>query len=195
MTSLAPFQTLRIAGKRPRPIRDARLLARAGEPTSEPSMTSVHLTRPELATTPPGKLAGQRFLVVEDEPLIAFDIAAGLEETGAEVLASTGSAREALDLIQGEVLDAALLDASLHGLPVDEIAAALTRRKVPFLFVTGYGRESLPQAFGTVAVLSKPFSLQQLIEAAARLVERRADVARLRDNQHGHRGSGTGPPS
>jgi hypothetical protein len=74
-----------------------------------------------------------------------------------------------------------LLDGSLHGSPVDEIAAALTRRKVPFLFVTGYGRESLPQAFRNVAMLSKPFSAQQLIEAAARLVERRIDVVRLKD--------------
>jgi PAS domain S-box-containing protein len=131
---------------------------------------------------PPGKLAGQRFLVVEDNFLVALDIAAGLEQTGAEVVASTASAKEALDLVEREALDAALLDGSLHGAPVDEIAAALTRHKVPFLFVTGFGRESLPQAFRNVAVLSKPFSPQQLAEAAARLVERRADVVRLRDN-------------
>jgi CheY-like chemotaxis protein len=131
--------------------------------------------RADLAAKPPGKLAGLRFLVVEDEPLIALDIAAGLEETDAEVVGPTGSAREALDLVDTEVLDAALLDVSLHGLPVDEIAAALTRRNVPFLFVTGYGPENLPQGFGNVAVLSKPFSPQQLIEAAARLVDRCAD--------------------
>jgi CheY-like chemotaxis protein len=78
-------------------------------------------------------------------------------------------------------LDAALLDGNLHGRPVDDIAAALTRRKVPFLFVTGYGPESLPRAFSRAAILSKPFSQQQLIDAAARLVERRGDVVRLRD--------------
>jgi len=97
-------------------------------------------------------------------------------------VASTASAKEALDLVEREALDAALLDGSLHGSPVDEVAAALTRRNVPFLFVTGYGRDSLPQAFRNVAVLSKPFSPQQLAEAAVGLVERRADVARLRDN-------------
>jgi CheY-like chemotaxis protein len=134
------------------------------------------------AARPPGKLAGQRFLIVEDDFLVALEIAAGLEETGAEVVASTGSAREALDRIHNEVLDAALLDANLHGSPVDEIAAALTARKVPFLFVTGYGGESLPQAFRNVAVLSKPFSPRQLIEAASRLVQRRADVVLLRDS-------------
>jgi CheY-like chemotaxis protein len=138
--------------------------------------------RAARAARPPGKLAGQRFLVIEDDFLVALDIAAGLEGTGAEVVASTGSAREALDLVDSAVLDAALLDASLHGSPVDGIAAALTRRNVPFVFVTGYGRKSLPRAFGHVSVLSKPFSPQQLIEGAARLVERRADVVCLRDN-------------
>jgi len=128
------------------------------------------------------KLAARQFLVVEDEPLVALDIAAGLQESGAEVVASTGSVKEALDTIASKALDAALLDGNLHGRPVDEIAAALTRRNVPFVFVTGYDPESLPQAFRYAPILSKPFSQQQLIEAAAGLVERRRDVVRLRDN-------------
>src|SRR5262245_48079713 len=136
--------------------------------------------RTTAAKTDPG-LAGRRFLVVEDEPLVVLDISAGLREAGAEVVASTGSATEALEAIQGKALDAALLDCNLHGRPVDDIAAALTRCKVPFLFVTGYGPEGLPRAFSHAAVLSKPFSQQQLIEAAARLVERRRNVVRLRD--------------
>jgi len=77
--------------------------------------------------------------VVEDEPLVALDLSAGLQEAGAEVAASTGSASEALNLIDSQPLDAALLDGNLNGRPVDDIAAALTRRKVPYAFVTGYG--------------------------------------------------------
>jgi hypothetical protein len=34
-----------------------------------------------------------------------------------------------------------------RGRPVDEIAAARTRRNVPFAFVTGYGRANLPRRF------------------------------------------------
>ena len=137
--------------------------------------------RARVAKRKPARLAGKRFLVVEDEPLVALDIAAGLQEADAEVVASTGTATEALDRIESEALDAALLDGNLHGQPVDDIAAALTRRNVPFLFVTGYGREGLPRAFSHAAVLSKPFNQQQLIEAAARLIEPRGDVVRLRD--------------
>jgi signal transduction histidine kinase/DNA-binding response OmpR family regulator len=132
---------------------------------------------------PSGKLDGKRFLVVEDEPLVALDLSAGLREAGAEVVASTGTASVALEIINNKSLDAALLDGNLHGRPVDEIAAALTRRNVPFVFVTGYGRESLPQSFRNVAVLSKPFSQEQLLRAAALLVERGYQVFPRRGEQ------------
>jgi hypothetical protein len=62
--------------------------------------------------------------------------------------------------------DAALLDGNLNGRPVDDIAAALTRRNVPFAFVTGYGRESVPPAFGAVTLLAKPFGQSQPLEVA-----------------------------
>jgi len=120
---------------------------------------------------PAAPLAGQRFLVVEDEPLVAMDLVAGLEEAGAEVVGQAGASDEALALINDVPIDAALLDGNLRGRPVDDIAAALTRRAIPFAFVTGYGRESLPRAFGNAAVLSKPFTRVQLLDTAVRLVE------------------------
>jgi two-component SAPR family response regulator len=96
------------------------------------------------------------------------------------VVASTGTPSQALDIINNKPLDAALLDGNLHGRPVDDIAATLTRCKVPFVFVTGYGRESLPQSFSNVPILSKPFSQQQLLEAASRLVSDGGKVFQLR---------------
>ena len=115
----------------------------------------------------PARLAGMQILVVEDEPLVALDIVAALEAAGAEVLGTAGTAKEALTLINNTEPAAALLDGNLRGQSVDEIAAALTARNVPFLFVTGYGAESLPQAFAKAPILSKPFSHDQLIAAAA----------------------------
>jgi hypothetical protein len=52
---------------------------------------------------------------------------------------------------------------------------------VPFLFVSGYGPESLPRSFRKVAIVSKPFSPEQLIEAALQLVNQRGVVVRLRE--------------
>jgi CheY-like chemotaxis protein len=86
---------------------------------------------------------------------------------------------EALHLIEGMPFDAALLDGNLRGRPVDDIAAALTRRNIPFAFVTGYGHNSLPRSFGHAAILSKPFSREQLLDAARQLVERPKATVRL----------------
>jgi len=97
------------------------------------------------------------------------------------VAGPAGSVKTALQIAENTPLDGALLDGNLRGQPVDEVAAALTRRNVPFLFVSGYGRESLPRGFGNVAVLSKPFDSRQLVEAATRLLSRSADVVQLRD--------------
>ena len=58
------------------------------------------------------------------------------------------------------------------------IAAALARRNIPFVFVTGYGREALPESFGQSSMLTKPFTQEQLVEAATQLIQLR-QVARV----------------
>jgi CheY-like chemotaxis protein len=115
------------------------------------------------------RLAGKRLLVVEDEPLIALEIVDGLQSAGAHVLGPAGTVSEALRVIANTKLHAALLDANLGGDPVDDVATALVRSNVPFIFVTGYGREALPRGFATTPMLSKPFSPEQLLDAAARV--------------------------
>jgi hypothetical protein len=44
-------------------------------------------------------------------------------------------------------------------------------QNIPLMFVTGYGRESLPTECGTVKILGKPFTGTQLLYAAMRIVE------------------------
>ena len=133
----------------------------------------------EPVAVPAKALAGKRFLVVEDEPLVAMDIAAQLEDAGAEIVGPVGHAAAAQRLIEDEHLDAALLDANLAGVPVDAIAASLVRKDVPFAFVSGYGRESLPSRFAAAQVLSKPFSAEQLLELATTLAQHPTDRLRL----------------
>jgi PAS domain S-box-containing protein len=126
-------------------------------------------TSPQHGTPPAdghADLAGRRILVVEDEPILALDIAGSLAGAGIEVLGPAATVAEALALIEGAALDGALLDANLDGQRVDEIAAALTRQSIPFAFVTGYGQESLPCAFRGAAIVAKPFSAEHLIQAA-----------------------------
>jgi CheY-like chemotaxis protein len=124
-------------------------------------------------------LRGLRLLVVEDEPLIALDLADMLEKAGAEVVGPVGTVSGALESIDSGGLDAVLLDANLHGASVDAVASALTRRQIPFVFVTGYGRSGLETAFKHAPVLTKPVSPADLIEVFARLTERDSSVVRL----------------
>jgi PAS domain S-box-containing protein len=132
----------------------------------------VQATEPQCAQAEGpggGKLHGKCLLLVEDEPLIALHIASILEEAGAWVAGPAGTEEAALRLIEDAALDGALLDVNLHGKPADQIAAALTRRNVPFVFVTGNGREGLPRSFDKAAVLIKPFSEEQLLSETRRL--------------------------
>jgi PAS domain S-box-containing protein len=136
--------------------------------------------RRAAGVAPQTSLAGRRFLIVEDEALVGLDIVDGLEDAQAQVEGPVGTPEQAIEIIERASLDGALLDANLHGRPVDEIASALTRRNVPFVFVTGHGTEGLPEAFRDVAILSKPFSRRQMLDAAAQLLTKRGDVVRLR---------------
>jgi two-component sensor histidine kinase/CheY-like chemotaxis protein len=120
-------------------------------------------------------LEGLRFLVVEDEPLIGLDIVGALEGVKADVEGPVTSVEKALELIEQSRFDAVLLDANLHGSPVDSIASALSQGDIPFAFVTGYNSNALPQAFRGIPVLNKPCSQEQVIETAVSLVARAAE--------------------
>ena len=116
------------------------------------------------------RLEGKRILVVEDEPLLAMDIAGQLEDAGACVIGPVGNVAAALSLIEQYRFHGALLDANLVGNPVDDIAVALARNDIPFIFVSGYNRDSLPKAFDAVELLLKPFDASRLLAAVAKLV-------------------------
>jgi PAS domain S-box-containing protein len=125
-------------------------------------------------------LAGKRVLVVEDEPLIGMVLTDYLTDANCVVVGPAQNMERAMALIREENLDAALVDGNLAGRSVDEIAIALTQRRLPFLFVTGYGREALPQGFREALIVEKPFTQDQVIGALERLLSPGANVAPLR---------------
>ncbi|HEV7323325.1 MAG TPA: response regulator [Ensifer sp.] len=152
---------------------------------AEAALSTADVSTP-LATVPTDaaaglpSLKGKRFVVIEDEALIAFEIASILEREHAEVAGPASTVGDALHIIEQEELDAALVDANLRGQPVGEIATALTQKQIPFVFVTGYGREALPSGFANATMLAKPFDPEQLLKAAALLVARPNPVLRFR---------------
>jgi CheY-like chemotaxis protein len=108
-----------------------------------------------------------RILVVEDEFLIALDIVSALEQAGITVVGPAGTVSDALAVIEREPLEGALLDAHLGGEPAARIADALAARGIPFAFVSGYGRESLPEAHRSAPLVRKPFTDKDLLGAIA----------------------------
>ena len=122
-------------------------------------------------------LRGCAILVVEDEPLVALDIQAELELAGAGRVQIARTVDAALTALAEERFDLALLDGNLKGQPVDAVANALRQGAVPFCFVSGYGREHLPQGFEDAPLIQKPFppaSLRQILSELLYLPTARA---------------------
>lgn len=118
----------------------------------------------------PGALAGCSVLVVEDDYFLADDMKIVLSRAGADVIGPVPTLVAALAKLSGQ-LDAAVLDINLRGEPVWPLADALIMRKVPFIFVTGYGPEVIPLAYAAVPHWVKPLNVEGLAGALLALVE------------------------
>lgn len=114
----------------------------------------------------------KRILVVEDEPLTAFDNENMLGDAGYEVVATLDSFNDAIELLDREKdVDLILSDYRLQGERTGlDLARAAKNRGVPILFATGY---ELPPESQELAVgcLTKPYSertLRQALESVER---------------------------
>ncbi|MYZ50334.1 PAS domain S-box protein [Propylenella binzhouense] len=129
------------------------------------------LARDPAASGPGPVFKGKRILVVEDEPLVALEMEALLDSIGCEIVGPAGTVGDAMKLVARARPDAALLDVNLAGRSADSIAAELTKRGIPFAFATGYGREGLPGAFKSAALVPKPLEPDQLTSTLMRLLD------------------------
>jgi CheY-like chemotaxis protein len=120
--------------------------------------------------TAPGRpLADRRILVIEDMLHIAWEMCDELRSAGASIVGPAGQLDRALELATEEQFDAAVLDVALAGEPAGAVAEALRRRGAPFVLVSGYACEDLPEAMAGAPLLNKPVSYPTLIETLARL--------------------------
>jgi CheY-like chemotaxis protein len=103
----------------------------------------------------------RRFLIVDDEPLIAILVAEQLVELGHVVVGQATSLEAAKCLAAAEHFDAALLDLNLQGEVSDPVAKILAERKIPFALMIGYN-EAPAGTFIDIAILRKPFTDAEL---------------------------------
>jgi CheY-like chemotaxis protein len=109
---------------------------------------------------------------VEDEFLVASLIEDMLSTAGCVVSGPIPRVAEALDAVDHGAYDAAVLDVNLGGDRVDPVADALSRRNIPFAFVTGYATAALPGPHAHRPRLCKPFKMSDLLGLLADLVKR-----------------------
>ncbi len=116
-------------------------------------------------------LEGCKILVVEDEFLVAMLIQDMLEEAGCAVAGPIPRVAEAVEAAGRDAYDAAVLDVNLAGDRIDPVAEALSRRNIPFVFVTGYGMGALPGEYAQRPRLCKPFKMAELLGTLSNLVK------------------------
>ena len=114
-----------------------------------------------------------RLLVVEDEPLVAFDTEYFLAESGFQIVGTVDSAAQAIALVGSAAgIDLVLADMNLADGSGMDVARAARLRDVPVLFVTG---NCPPEAEGIAAgCLDKPYAQRDLLAAIA-AIEARVD--------------------
>lgn len=116
-------------------------------------------------------ISGRRLLVVEDEYLIAWDLAAWLESKGVEVIGPVPSVADALEALEVESLpDAAVLDINLGEEQVFPVADALRAAHVPFVFLSGYDAKVIPEHLQDAPCCLKPLNRPRLLDALAQLM-------------------------
>lgn len=102
-------------------------------------------------------LADKRVLIIEDEYIIALDLATGLADRGAVVIGPVGIVESALDAIKNTDLDGAILEINLRGKEAFSVADALADRYVPFVIATGREiSDGIPARHANVRRFEKP---------------------------------------
>ena len=111
-------------------------------------------------TEPDAKANKHRVLLVEDQMIVAIEVEDMLREFGCVVVGPVRTLKQALRLAQR--LDAAVLDVSLDGETIFPVAEELQKRRIPFIFATGYAEHTLPEKWQRLPRLAKPFKRYQL---------------------------------
>ena len=105
-----------------------------------------------------------RILIVEDEPLTAFDNENLLSSEGYEVVATLDRYRDAIETLDRDEVDLILCDVRLTGERTGiDLAKEARRRGIPVLFVTGGPPDNAEEL--VIGVLMKPYNHRTLRSA------------------------------
>jgi PAS domain S-box-containing protein len=135
-----------------------------GEKIGQPALGMTEKSPEDKHTAAADRLVvkGNRVMVVEDEALVAMVVSDALTELGYQVAGPFSRPPDALAAVRDGDIAAAILDINLAGALVYPVADELVTRGIPFVFVTGYGIESVEKRFSEIPVLQKPVERETL---------------------------------
>ncbi len=111
-----------------------------------------------------------RILVVDDEPSVGNTVKMLLKFDGHDVVA-TSCSKEALDMFKSGQYDLVFTDFTMPGMDGHQLAAAIKAGapEQPVVMITAYGATLMPSPHVDY-VITKPFRLEQLREAIAKVI-------------------------
>jgi DNA-binding response OmpR family regulator len=120
-----------------------------------------------------GLVMGERILIVEDNALLAIELAEALKAAGFETVGPALTVAQAIALIGKTGCDAAVLDINLRGETSETVAQKLRDGGVPFVTMTGYARTQQPAIFDGVPTFTKPVAMELVIAELRRSAAQR----------------------
>jgi CheY-like chemotaxis protein len=85
-----------------------------------------------------------------------------LADLGHTVIGPVGRLNRAIEIAQAGSFDIAILDVNINGGDTYPVAEALAARDIPFVFSTGYGKNTLRVPYRDRPTLQKPFQQDDL---------------------------------
>ncbi|MBY8820937.1 response regulator [Sphingomonas colocasiae] len=105
-----------------------------------------------------------RLLIVEDEPLVAFDLEHALTQADYQVVATVDRYRDAMAVIEAQPLDLILSDVRLTGERDGvDLARAVKPHGIRLMFVTASCPVDAPDL--SIGCLAKPYGHRELLDA------------------------------
>jgi DNA-binding NtrC family response regulator len=130
-------------------------------------------------------LDGLSILIVEDQVLTGMLVSEEIKCAGGNAIGPVASVSCALKEIESKQVDLALLDAKLLDGSAETLVTHLEQRRIPYIVVSGYEKETLPVTLKGAPFVAKPVSMQLLVEAVQAVIatpkrDNRRDAEQLR---------------
>jgi CheY-like chemotaxis protein len=114
-------------------------------------------------------------LLVEDQPLIAYDVERVFRKAGARVI-SAAHLDVALPMVEHPELSGAVIDLRLGADSATPICRRLVERRIPFVVHTGYAADAVQQQWPTVPIIQKPARPEEVVDRLAECLEPACDL-------------------